>query len=236
MSTPPKEQSAPSPSTGAVSTPDNWPSPKQFQGMVTLVVGKCENVHTVHKDLLCFYSDYFRAAFNGSFKEATEQKIKLPNVEPEVFETFQVWLYTRRFHLPEENGEAYSMLAELWIFGDQHQMPLLQNETMDEMLFRFNRDVFFTTHAVKLAYENTMAGSHLRKAVIEIVGYTMDLGKSPQNALEALGDWTVESLADLTRELYKSRAKMSTLPHKYELPKRDKCYFHVHSKGEQCPA
>lgn len=50
----------------------------------------------MHLDLLCFYSDYFRAAFQGSFKEASERKMELLGVTKDVFERLQVWLYTRR--------------------------------------------------------------------------------------------------------------------------------------------
>lgn len=64
---------------------------------MTLIVGKKKKAYTLHKDLLCFYSDYFRAAFNGSFKEAAERKLELPNVEEHIFEGAQLWLYTRNF-------------------------------------------------------------------------------------------------------------------------------------------
>lgn len=54
---------------------------EHFQESVILIVGPKKKAYTLHKELLCFYSDYFRAAFNGSFKEATERKIEVPSVE-----------------------------------------------------------------------------------------------------------------------------------------------------------
>ena len=67
---------------------------EHFQETVTLVVGSEKKAYNVHIGLLSFYSDYFRAAFQGSFKEAIERKMELPGVTKDVFERFQVWLYT----------------------------------------------------------------------------------------------------------------------------------------------
>ncbi|THZ18857.1 hypothetical protein D6C91_05343 [Aureobasidium pullulans] len=228
MSTPPKEQSAPSPSKGAVSTPDKWPSRDLFRDSVTLVVGRSKKAYTLHKDLLCFYSDYFRAAFNGSFKEAAERKIELSDVEEEVFEFFQLWLYTRRLNLFET---TFSMLAKLWIFGDQHQMPLLQNCSVDTMLLKRIKQKAFSPDALGVAYANTLAGSPLRRAVIDIAS-SLVIRDNANSILRADFEkqWSVESLIDLVRVI-ESRDK--ALP-QYSLPKRDKCYYHVHGKDEQC--
>lgn len=57
---------------------------------MTIIVGKEKKAYNLHKDLLCFYSDYFRAALNGNFKEAAEGKLELPNVTISIFEAFQV--------------------------------------------------------------------------------------------------------------------------------------------------
>ncbi|TIA22398.1 hypothetical protein D6C81_03415 [Aureobasidium pullulans] len=184
MSTPPKERSAPSPSKGAVSTPNKWPSTEHFNGIVTVVVGFKKKSYSLHKDLLCFYSDYFRAAFNGSFKEATDGKIELMDVEPEVFDIFQVWLYLRRLQTPENAFTCFMRLAQLWVFGDKHQVPLLQNEVMDDIFAKRAQLKVFHPALVKLAYEQTPVGSPLRKAVIEVTGYNMNLQEGDRSALQ----------------------------------------------------
>ncbi|THW56372.1 hypothetical protein D6D20_08756 [Aureobasidium pullulans] len=233
MSTPPKERSAPSPSKGAVSKPDKWPSIEHYNGIVTVVVGSKKKSYSLHKGLLCFYSDYFRAAFNGSFKEATDGKIELMEVEPEVFDIFQVWLYSRRLQTSEDSFPSYTTLAQLWVFGDKHQIPLLQNEVMDG-IFAKEAKLVFHTKLVNLAYEQTPVGSPLRKAVIEIVGHRMRLQENDGGALElsCQSDWSVESLIDLVRVLDKIRKENKVV---YPtMPVRDKCFFHVHGKDEHC--
>jgi hypothetical protein len=70
------------------------------------VVSQSKQDFTIHKDLLVFYSDYFRAAFNGSFVEATDKKIDLFDVDQKVFEHFHAWIYTRK--LASDNDELLS--------------------------------------------------------------------------------------------------------------------------------
>jgi hypothetical protein len=193
---------------------------------VTLLVGTEKKPHTLHKDLLCFYSEYFRAAFQGSFKEATELKIELAQTTETVFEHFQVWLYTRRL---DSVDRQTSTLVGLWVFGDQHQIPLLQNRVVDELFERRFKHNDFKVAVLPCVYANTLPGSVLRKAVIEICS-SLRLEEDPQSSLNKSENWSVESLIDLVRAVH-CRPKDAG---KYSLPKRETCFFHVHGKDEHC--
>ncbi|KAH0363443.1 hypothetical protein KCU65_g7390, partial [Aureobasidium melanogenum] len=225
MSTPPNQQGGSAPSTGAVPTPIEWPTREHFQGTVTLIVGTEKKPYTVHKDLLCFYSDYFRAAFQGSFKEAAERKIDILGVRNDIFEHFQVWLYTRRLDFATLSFEA---IVRLWIFGDQHQISLLQNYTVDCLFYKRVKENVFPTNVVPFIYDNTPTGSALRRAVIEIAS-SLALQDPERNTLSP-ERWSVESLIDLVRVIDARPRDLG----KYALPKRDKCFFHVHGKDEHC--
>jgi hypothetical protein len=201
---------------------------EHFQGTVSLIIGKEKKAYMLHKDLLCFYSDYFRAAFNGSFKEAAELKLELPDVETFVFDEFQVWLYTHELQGPPK--DQFNFLANMWIFGDQYQLPLLQNQAMDKVFARLTETSEFNMSVVPAVYAKTVAGSPLRKAVIEIVGWTM--GLDAWQTWFGVSNWTTECLTDLMLTVHQARvSKDVTFP---ELPKRDKCFFHVHGKDEHC--
>ncbi|KAI4760540.1 hypothetical protein E4T52_07564 [Aureobasidium sp. EXF-3400] len=214
------------PSTGAVSTPNKWPSREHFQGLVTLLIGTEKKPYAVHKDLLYFYSDYFRAAFQGSFKEASECKLELAGVTVDIYEHFQVWLYTRRL---DPLVLDFRTIVKLWIFGDQHQIPLLQNCAIDGLFEKRVKQNMFETAVMSLAYDNTIPGSLLRKAVTEIQT-SLALQVGPNSSLNETENWSVESLIDLVRAV-ESRPKDLA---QYALPKRDKCFFHVHGKDEHC--
>ncbi|THX99244.1 hypothetical protein D6D03_07347 [Aureobasidium pullulans] len=200
-----------------------------FRDVVTLVVGDNKKIYVLHKDLLCFYSDYFRAAFNGSFVEAIKRRVELPEVEEKTFEYFQLWLYTRKLDFV---SMSFSDTTKLWIFGDQHQVPLLQNEAIDGLFAKRIIHRAFSVKVVPLAYQNTFAGSPLRRAVIEIAS-SVAIQDSPHSITKAIYEhlWSVESLIDLVRAV-DSRDKDLQ---QYSLPKRGRCFFHVHGKDEQCP-
>ncbi|KAK6005766.1 hypothetical protein QM012_007408 [Aureobasidium pullulans] len=233
MSTP-TQQSAATPSKGAVSTPDKQPTTEHLQSTVTLVVGNQEKAYILHKDLLCFYSDYFRAAFDGPFREAAERKLRLPDVEESVFERVQLWLYTRNLQLPTDETEIFEILIDLWIFGDQHQIPLLQNRVMDEFFDRCEAADSIASYLIEKVYAKTLAGSPLRKAFIEVVAWAMTIEPESGTFICPGQDnyWTKESLVDLVLAI--NRARLSKTVKFNELPRRHKCFFHVHAKDEHC--
>lgn len=47
----------------------------------------------VHKDVLTNCSPYFKAAFEGEFREANEKSITIPDTKPATFQTFMDWCY-----------------------------------------------------------------------------------------------------------------------------------------------
>jgi len=201
---------------------------EHFQTTVTLIVGKEKKAYTLHKDLLCFYSDYFRAALNGNFKEAAERKLELPDVAIPLFEAFQVWLYTRDLQGPTDTTEIYHFLASMWLLGDQHQIPLLQNQAMNGIFAKLVETNLFSFSMIPLVYEKTVAGCPLRKAVMEIVAWTMDFKDWSPSTM----GWTVECLSDLVLAIHETRLRKEFVwP---GLPQRDKCFFHIHGKDEHC--
>ena len=64
----------------------------------TIEVGTGENRQTfyIHRDLLLFYSGYFKGALNGGFAEANSGIVKPNTEEPAVFAGFVKWLYTQK--------------------------------------------------------------------------------------------------------------------------------------------
>jgi hypothetical protein len=205
------------------------------------VVGTSKQPFIVHKGLLCFYSDFFRAAFEGSFKEATERKIELSDVEVETFEAFQVWLYSQSLHNIEDSQDSsqpsklpsWQILTRLWVFGDKHQIPLLQNCTIDAMLQKEIEENRFSVCVVALAYENTMHGSPLRKFVIDLCVFRM-IHHLHENSVfrdSNMDSWCKEALVDFGRCM--SDAWDRKLPRRV-FPENTKCHYHVHAEGEHC--
>jgi hypothetical protein len=50
----------------------------------------------IHKAIVCHYSPFFDATFNGNFEEGTTQEIDLRDTEPAVFSVFVEWFYSQK--------------------------------------------------------------------------------------------------------------------------------------------
>ena len=71
--------------------------------MVTIFVGMTKQPFYVHLDLLCDASSFFKAAFAGNFREASEKTMQLPDDRESTFKLFVDWLYCQRYEmLPRE--------------------------------------------------------------------------------------------------------------------------------------
>lgn len=185
----------------------------------------------VHKELLCFYSDYFRKAFTGSSEEASENKITLSDVSVEIFEAFQHWLYTRRLeHDESDSPNAYVWLAKLWVFGNLYHTPLLQNNAMDAIFAAKGQTSKDLLSAYEYALQNSASESHLRKRFADMTAYLV-MKQSPSFCVRPgyLDYWTKESLADVLCIV--ATSDKDTLAYRV---KKNECYYHVHADGEHC--
>jgi len=73
---------------------------------VTTKIGFKRKEYQVHKDLICYHSPCFDAAFNGTFREGEEGMLELADTAEHVFGLFLDWMYFGRFpSYDEENDE-----------------------------------------------------------------------------------------------------------------------------------
>jgi hypothetical protein len=83
--------------------------------------------YNVSKTLLCHHSPYFRAMFEGQFKEAGEKSAKLEEVPGVVtnrsFELLLQWLYLGRFILGKESPrDRITAMIELARLADMTEI------------------------------------------------------------------------------------------------------------------
>jgi len=87
--------------TGVIAVTDRMNSAAATGEIVTIFIGPQKKRYNIHKDIICHHSEYFRAAYNGRWKEADEG-VTLEDVEVEVFHIFVHWLYTQRLPTKSE--------------------------------------------------------------------------------------------------------------------------------------
>jgi hypothetical protein len=73
---------------------------------VSVFVGKKRKEFNVHKKLICEASKFFKDAFTGPYKEGQENRMHMPEDDPEVFSCFIDWLYRNPLPIIEDTSEV----------------------------------------------------------------------------------------------------------------------------------
>ncbi|CAG8950239.1 hypothetical protein HYFRA_00008477 [Hymenoscyphus fraxineus] len=172
------------------------------QSTVTIKVSSKAKTQTfvVHKSFICYYSPFFTAAFNGSFKEGETQHLDLEDIHPSAFAAFIHWLYTQRILWQsgdQGHGATMGDIIELWALGDRFLIPRLSNEALkilsrqDWFLYPQNTSAFLW----RRIYETTTKGSKLRQFMIRI-GSEVLFDRAYAKDAVALEQYPHEMLAD----------------------------------------
>ena len=109
--------------------------------MVVIEIGSTETRYHISKAFLTHYSEYFRKALNGSWKEAEENKVTLEDIEPAEFNVFVEWLYVQKLPQDEADwqrvadgseghwvqyGRAHLLQVKLYVLADRLAVPTLR--------------------------------------------------------------------------------------------------------------
>ncbi|KAF2086010.1 hypothetical protein K490DRAFT_45462, partial [Saccharata proteae CBS 121410] len=191
-----------------------------------LKIGRKEKPFNVHKGLLCHYSKYFNAAFNGGFKEANEDTISLREVTVKVFGIVFDWLYTQQIlGLPcstireqcsttNKRSECHANLEvipilEVYVFGDCYDMPGLRAAAT-----YLYHHIYLVHHphswpnfdAVVTAWKNLPESALIRRMILDLYSDRYD-----QSRLTSQGQKTLHLLPeDFVREMM---GRLSHRPH-----------------------
>ncbi|THV63477.1 hypothetical protein D6D28_10653 [Aureobasidium pullulans] len=122
----------------------------------------------VHKDLLCFYSPYHRAALKGEFAEAKQDFLTL-DLPATQARRFVSWLYIG-FFLPKE----FTALYELYVFGDQTENMALCRFVMSRLV-QIRRGKNANDHGLSLTtIEASMKTLNMLPTTLPLFRYIVD--------------------------------------------------------------
>lgn len=127
--------------------------------MATVIVGPNKEPFVVYEALLTHYSEFFKAALTGEFKEAKEKFVTLEEEDKYTFEIFVHWLIYQRF--PDAKSGDHPDIVDLWIgydkedsliterlidlyvLGDRCRVSGLKEDTVDGLYYhlRYNLQV-----------------------------------------------------------------------------------------------
>ncbi|PVH71817.1 hypothetical protein DL98DRAFT_577183 [Cadophora sp. DSE1049] len=134
----------------------------------------------LHKNYLCHYSPYFRAALTGPFIESEDQQVKLEETSPSVFGIFVNWLYTQTLVNKSSEQPLSSHLFKLWILADKLLIPRLQNDILS-MLEAARKSKGLPSAVFGYVYENTTEESMLRKYIVAMCLSKTETMKNPDD-------------------------------------------------------
>ena len=113
-------------------------SQSRFDDIIELRTGSGHKA-VVHKNLLCHYSLYYRAAIQGQFKEATSDHFDLA-LHRKYADVLIRWLYSGKLSagVVVPNTEV---LFQLYIFADEKDILALRRDIMSELVKREETDL-----------------------------------------------------------------------------------------------
>lgn len=135
----------------------------------------------VHKGILIRRSAFFRAALTGTFKEATEGTVTLQEDSPKVFEVFVSWLYTGKLENTVDEIPtpcSFKRLAELYIFADRYDVPILRNDAIDALVKHSQENLQISTSIFRMVYDATPPKDPLRRLLVDIMTLDTDIHES----------------------------------------------------------
>ena len=134
----------------------------------------------VYEDVICASSKFFKAACSVRWVEGKEKKVSLPEVEPELFQSYVAWLYSGEYKLqaPKDDSEdAYYVYWDesinLYLLGDVLDDVRFRNKTMEAIVF--GRPKYLpAANLMCTLWERTPSTSIVRKMFVETAIMRLD--------------------------------------------------------------
>ncbi|KAL8917909.1 MAG: hypothetical protein Q9172_005640 [Xanthocarpia lactea] len=231
-----------------MATASRTADPPTYKGLtdevVTILVGPEEEPFHVSKELLSSNSPFFKAAFEGSFKEAAEKTIRLPEDDPNVFPDYLLWLYTGNLRSSEaDTAIQLDGHCHLYVLAEKYGSEVLQNLVIDKILGHApspgelpdekkdgddnkEGEPFVEPTTLHYVYGCTLPDSVLRTILVDILAWQVDFDSSPE-----LVNAPQECLFDVVKTCARR------LP--YEIPDEAKyacANYHIHKSSKRCPS
>ena len=146
------------------------------------MVGVGKEHFTVHEDLICERSSFFKAACSKNWIENQAKEIGLPDQNSSTFKAYLTWAYSAKEDLAglaqevNENLDRSSRnwlcrrLCHIWILADYLGDARCKNQVIDTLMRENARVSFWTrNYAVvcRNVYQNTQPDSGLRKWLVD---------------------------------------------------------------------
>ncbi|KAI4927688.1 hypothetical protein J4E85_006200 [Alternaria conjuncta] len=125
--------------------------------LVTVIVGKGlhQERFSIHEEIVCARSEFFKRALNGKWTESKERIVRLPEDDPKTFGIYTNLVYTGlvltdTLEEPKTSTlicDEYDKLIKLYVLGEKLQDKAAKNSAIQSLL-----EVTFETDAEGMGY------------------------------------------------------------------------------------
>ncbi|KUJ07195.1 uncharacterized protein LY89DRAFT_601881 [Mollisia scopiformis] len=209
--------------------------------------GKAETHFRVHKAILCAKLPYFDKMLNSGFKEGTENRVNLPEDDPDSFDLLMVWVYNDTLP-PLEWNKSISGFTKtsnwhafnLYALADKLCLEILMDQIASSYISAtLALDALPGPNYLGTIFQTLPGHTAFRKYAASCLHYILHgLPKSP----ELMSTWPVEKLnlimvanPNLTME-YLQLVQQHPLDTPVPDPRLPPyCKFHRHAADAPCP-
>ena len=169
-----------------------------LDNLITVVIGPEKKTYTIHKGLLCMYSQYFKAALSNDCIEASTLIFQLDEETPKTFDHFVNWLYTQQVvpHGGSIEAMPWMSLVQLYTFADRRSCIALKNDVMDSLVTKTVKDkMLIDNDSINYIWKNTPLSSKLRPFAVDFWAYCGqldDFAEYPRNRKELPADYVFD--------------------------------------------
>ncbi len=143
----------------------------------------------IHKDFVTHHSSFFKAAFSGSWTEASTQTMEFDAPSCDSFAIFVDWVYSRQIEDGEGALPSAKELVNLWVLADSILVPGLQNKAMEAINEHAANHADLPADFFVHLYECTTPESKLRALFVDMaVAFPNSITKPRKLPYEMLVD------------------------------------------------
>lgn len=203
--------------------------------IITIYVGPEREIFTVHQDLLCYRSDYFKTLLKEQWKEGQTKELiwDEPDDKIEYVETMMDWLYGQKLDIDKLTSEH---LLFCYKFAEKRLMSGWKNSLMDALRAKHKKEkLYFGPAFVKEAKDLDLMHTPLYTYIVRsfVVGMVnnRDLYKKAGECDADMRDYITgpDIGVDIIQEMLSFAQKPPQDP---SIP--DGCHYHDHTDGSSC--
>jgi len=173
---------------------------------VTFLVGPDKKRFCLPKKLACYCSPYFKAAFDGAFKEGETQELELPEDSIENFQTLQEFIVEGKvsdsLSLKKARKHVVQRCIGFLAYADKYMLGDVEDLLFDPLkkaLVARSQEVFCGKF-IKDVFEGTKKGSQLRVLITEAALSNGGISRKPYKQQEDEVDGFAAEMLQLIRK------------------------------------